>query len=152
MSEGARAAYQRVSTLGYRKPKARFTALILLDDDPTSGRDPSSVALNGCQRRLYLAKLVQALHVQSASVIVLDFYFKPITTCPDEDHVLSDTISKIARDVPVVLGRDSETVSMVRQQKRTHFGPEGLPLPADTSGRRGITTSTCGPRPNVSRN
>jgi CHASE2 domain-containing sensor protein len=114
-SEAARTIYQRVSTFGYRKPSARFTSLILLDDDPDSHHDPSSVALNGCQRRLYLAKLVQALDVQSASVIVLDFYFK--AECPDQDKELSDAISKAAQHLPVVLGQDSETVSAVRRQR-----------------------------------
>lgn len=122
-SEAARVIYQRISTLGYRKPSARYTSLILLDDNPASHHDPSSVALNGCQRRLYLAKLVHALDVQSASVIVLDFYFK--AECPDQDKELSDAISKTALDLPVLIGMNSETVSAVRrQQPRYIIGPE----------------------------
>jgi hypothetical protein len=122
MSETARVTYQKLSTVGNRKLSARYTGLILLDNNPTSHHDPPSVALNGCQRRLYLAKLVQALDVQSASVIVLDFRFEAV--CPDEDRVLSDAISKTAQHVPVMLGQNSETVSAVRrQQPKTYIGP-----------------------------
>src|SRR5271170_5686530 len=114
-SEAARVTYQRFSTLGYRKPRAQFTSLILLSDLPDSHGDPQSVALNACQRRLYLAKLIRALDVQRASVIVLDFYLQ--TSCPDEDKALSDAISTTAQNLPVLLGQYSETVSAVRRQR-----------------------------------
>jgi|SRR5271157_1406949 len=124
MSDAARTTYQRVSTLGYRKTKDRYTRLILLDDNPDSGHDPRSVAHNACTRRLYLAKLVQALDVQSASVIVLDFRFE--ADCHAEDRVLADAISRTAQHVPVVLGQNSETVSAVRRQRPATYIGSGI--------------------------
>jgi CHASE2 domain-containing sensor protein len=123
-SEAARVTYQRASTLGYRKPSPQFTALILLNDLPDSHGDPQSVALNACQRRLYLAKLIQALDVQRASVIVLDFYLQ--TKCPDEDKALSDAISATVQDLPVLLGQYSETVRTIRRQEPEYIIGPGI--------------------------
>lgn len=121
MSATARDLYLRASTFGYRKPDARFTALILLDDNAKSNHDPPEVALNGCQRRLYLSKLAEALEIQMASAIVFDFYFE--ADCPEQDKQLADSISRTAKHIPIILGQDSEPVSAIRPKQPGRIGP-----------------------------
>jgi CHASE2 domain-containing sensor protein len=122
LSQTARATYQRVSTFGYRKPDVGYTALVLLDDNTSSGYDPPDVAHNGCRRRLYLAKLVHALEVQRAFGIVLDFRFEAI--CPEEDKALSDAISTAATDTKIiVVGQDSRVVRSIRAKQPASIGP-----------------------------
>jgi len=120
LSQAARVMYQRVTTFGYRKPKARFTRLVLLSNSPDSQDDPPDVAQNGCTRRLYLSRLIRAVGSQSPSVIVLDFYLTAL--CPAEDGALLDAISSVAKTVPVVLGQSSETIATLRQKGQGTIG------------------------------
>lgn len=121
MTKTARSAYLRASTFGYRKPSAKFTALMLLDDDPSSHHDPARVAYNACPRRLYLAKLTNALAAQLPSVIVFDFVFEAI--CPAEDEVLAASIREAAQHIPVVMGQDSEPAKVIRSLQPSRVAP-----------------------------
>jgi CHASE2 domain-containing sensor protein len=119
-SQTARNAYLRTSTFGFRKPDARFTALVLLDDKATSHSDPPEVALQACKRRLYLAKLIDALEVQAASVIVLDFMFN--AQCPIEDKMLAASMSRTAERIPLIVGQNSEVVRTIQAREPTRVG------------------------------
>ena len=142
-SETARNTYLRTSTFGYRKPDARYTALVLLDDKVTSHHDPPEVAFQACKRRLYLAKLIDALEVQAASVIVLDFMFN--AQCPIEDRTLAASLSRTAERIPVILGQNSETVG-VKQAREPTLTKKGVDdrdlvpmMPSISGDAQGVT-------------
>jgi len=98
--------YQRVVTVGWRKPEPRFTTIVELNIE----NDPRlrAVSLNMvCDQRAFLADLIEKLAALNPAAIVLDKYFGADTCVrhPKGTLALERAIANASRaGVPVVVG------------------------------------------------
>lgn len=95
--------YEKVATIGYRKPRPHFVRLVALQP-PQSNRQ-----FDACQRRHYLATLLPHLSAAGPAVIVLDYRF-PVRACEHgETEDLQTAIDNVAKQTPIVFGLNSWT-------------------------------------------
>lgn len=80
----ARLSYQRVVTLGYRKPKPHFVR-------PVTVTPPESP----CEYRSLIADLVRRIGKKQPMMIVLDYSFSP-HNCANETRDLQDSIDSVS--------------------------------------------------------
>jgi hypothetical protein len=81
--------YQRLVTSGYRKPRPHVTRLVTLSS-------PSGHDFTPCERRLYLAQLINRLRDYEPAIIVLDYAFRPRNDCTQGETRLPGTPLKVS--------------------------------------------------------
>ena len=107
----ARLWYQRVVTLGYRKPKPHFVRLVTVIPPP----DP-------CDNRLLLAKLIDRIANVQPMMLVLDYSFSP-HNCGEKTETLRNSIRSAASRAPVVFGIASSTMQEVADRHNQELKP-----------------------------
>jgi CHASE2 domain len=104
--------YQRLVTLGYRKPRPHLTRLVIVTDPPGH-------PFSACERRAYLARLVNRFGDLGPGMIVLDYYFLPRDDCAkNETADLQTAIDSLAKKTPVIFGLYSWTERELRESHR----------------------------------
>jgi len=103
----ARHWYQRVVTLGYRKPRPHFVRVVTVQPP----QDP-------CGYRLLLSQLVDRIVISHPMMIVLDYSFSP-HNCAQQTYDLQHSIDSAASQVPVVFGRPSSVLQEVEDRHRS---------------------------------
>ncbi len=105
--------YQRLVTLGYRKPRPHLTRLILVDSPPGH-------AFSACERRAYLAELLNKLSEFRPAIIVLDYSFVPRNDCThNETFRVQEAVDRLAISIPVVFGSYSWTEQELQDEGQT---------------------------------
>ena len=107
----ARSWYQRVVTLGYRKPKPHFVRLVTV-------LPPQ----DACKYRLLLADLLDRIGKQQPIMIVLDYSFSP-HDCGKATEILQSSIRSAASKAPVVFGIASSTLQEVEDRNKLELKP-----------------------------
>jgi len=105
----ARTWYQRVVTLGYRKPKPHFVRLVTVTPPQDS-----------CEYRLLLAKLIGRIAETRPMMIVLDYSFSP-HDCGEKTQILRDSIQSAANQAPVVFALASSTLQEVEDAHKAEL-------------------------------
>jgi len=120
--------YQRIATTP-RTPAVHFTTVVEID----AKHDIPSVSLyNVCAERLFLARLLHRIAVESPSVVVIDKVFGA-TRCPADDPgtaALMTSIRDARTTVPVLVGIEAEAITppLPDGARATHTIVEGLKL------------------------
>jgi len=97
--------YQRIVTMGPRKPRAHFVRLVTISTE----KEGADLLSNACDERSFMAKLVEGVAAANPAVIVIDaeydrdFCKKDMTST----NQLQRAIGEVSRNVPVVLGLNS---------------------------------------------
>jgi CHASE2 domain-containing sensor protein len=117
--------YQRIVTVGWRKPEPRFTVVVSInaESDPALAR----VSLNNvCDQRQYLATLIEAIAKRDPSVIVVDKFFRRGTCLhrPEVTARLTTAIAAVSQRVPVVTGVSAVRNGGVRAEARLPLADE----------------------------
>jgi hypothetical protein len=116
----ARIWYQRIVTIGYRKPMPHFVQVVTV-------RPPEKH--NPCEYRLVLSNLLRKVGELHPIMVVLDYSFSP-HDCPDATSTLQNSINSVAAQAPVVFGVLSYTLQEMKDQhpeelgKIKGFGPQ----------------------------
>jgi hypothetical protein len=97
--------YQRISLLGYRRPRAHFVRLITLPP-----------VFDKCPRREFLAALLQRLKTIHPAMVVLDYAYPTTTPCI-ETVKLKQALAELADTTPIIVGRSSETQGELEYRK-----------------------------------
>ena len=108
----ARLWYQRVVTLGYRKPQPHFVRLVTV----TPPHD------DACGYRLLLAKLLGRITESKPLMIVLDYSFSP-HDCGEKTQALRNAIQSAASQAPLVFGLASSTLREVDDRHKPELQP-----------------------------
>lgn len=119
--------YQRVVTLGYRKPRPHFVRVVTV----APPQDP-------CEYRALLANLLGRIANLRPMMIVLDYSFSP-HNCGDKTQALRGSIQSVAAQIPVVFGVASSTMQEVEDKHTTELQP--LKEAGFTSGDQAIWPS-----------
>jgi hypothetical protein len=105
--------YQRLVTLGYRKPRPHLTRLVIVASPP--GHDFSP-----CERRAYLARLINRLSDFNPGIIVLDYSFRPRNDCTKGETLeLQAAIDSLGEKTPIIVGRYTWTEQELRDNNLT---------------------------------
>lgn len=110
----AGAWYQRVVSLGPRKPRRHFVRVVLL----SKGVEPDRVFDNLCAQRDFTADLLHRIASAAPAAVVFDKYYSP-NTCPEGDkgtRRLRGEILRHARRFPITIGRQTQTLKDLRYQ------------------------------------
>src|SRR5216684_1784964 len=91
--------YQKVVTLGYRKPKPHFVRVVTVTP-------PNNAS--ACDYRRLLAGLLLKLRDLHPAIVVLDYSFSP-HDCGDATKQLQDEMNDLATNIPMVFGQKSYT-------------------------------------------
>jgi hypothetical protein len=108
--------YQRVVTMGYRKPKPHFVRVVTVVPSSESG---------ACGYRQLLAGILRKLDKLRIGSVVLDYSFSP-RECKDATGELQDAIDQLAEhNVPVVYGQRTYTAEELEGDPRlsNELGP-----------------------------
>src|SRR5438132_3881875 len=98
--------YQRVVTVGWRKPAPTFTVIVEINPETDSTLRSLNVN-NVCDQRRFLANLIATIATNHPAVIVLDKYFgrDACLSHPDGTAALQASIKQASVGVPIVVGR-----------------------------------------------
>jgi len=103
----ARFWYQRLSVVGYRKPRAHSVRLVILSSD----KDP---IFDKCEGREFMAALLTRLVALGPSVVVIDKWYPPQYCTGEPSRELRNAVIELSKVVPVVIGEDSDTEEELR--------------------------------------
>jgi hypothetical protein len=104
-SLAARMWYQRITMIGYRKPRPHFVRLVVIS--------PPAVS-NKCEGREFMAALLRRLAVLCPSLIVIDIDYSSqfcaeSSTDKQASADLKQAVADVSRTVPIVIGQWSDT-------------------------------------------
>jgi hypothetical protein len=95
---------------------------------------PSSIIMNACESRAFLARLIQHLNTLSARAIVIDQYFSP-DNCSDSTNTGLFIASVASSKVPIVLGQGTKTLA----KSTSSGGCLALREPLDVPGAHNLS-------------
>ncbi len=118
------AVYQRLITAGPRELRQNYTALV--DINPVTDKKYKDATNNmttpcgneGEGTRNALAQLLNKIDEEKPAEIVIDKYFPDV--CPEKDpgtNNLKDTLQKISKGTPIVIGRRAMTQELLNDKK-----------------------------------
>src|SRR5882724_2888971 len=94
----------------YKDPNDESVRIVTL----SSGTEPEEVLTNVCRQRLFLSKLIRKLSTSRVSEIVLDKRY-PASACLKDSAGSDSLVAAIQQSgAPVVVGLDSEFVSLAK--------------------------------------
>jgi hypothetical protein len=99
----ASAGYQRFVTFGYRKPRAHYVRLVMLDPM----REPNGLMNNLCEKREMYGHVVRRIVEAAPASIVIDATFGPDKCAQDDPHTVNfvnAVRSAIEQNVPFTMG------------------------------------------------
>lgn len=104
----ARMLYQRFATASHRKPRPHFVRLITL-----SAADPPEVLADPCNKREFVAAVLDRLEPVHPAVVVIDFWYSPGICSKGENYsktaALQDAVRKASIQFPIVIALGSQT-------------------------------------------
>jgi hypothetical protein len=100
--------YQRVVTLGYRKPKPHFVRVVTVTP-------PNNAS--ACDYRKLLAGLLLKIRDLQPAIVVLDYSFSP-HDCGDATKQLQNAIDDLSANIPMVFGQKSYTLEELKDDSR----------------------------------
>ncbi len=101
--------YQRFATASHRKPRPHFVRLITL----SSAAEPPEVLADPCNKREFVAAVLDRLQAVHPAVVVIDFWYSPGICGKGENYsktaVLQEAVSKASTQFPIVIALGSQT-------------------------------------------